>query len=59
MSKPEKISKHRIVLVGGPWAGLVLYVRPRASEQDAMSLPITVGTFTGRYNLVTGDWVDA
>ena len=46
--------------VGGPWDGQdVVFPRQESGSfgQAAMSLPIRVGEFAGRYNLNNGTWV--
>lgn len=44
---------------GGPWDGQeVVFPRQEAGHLGAaLSLPVRVGEFTGRYNLNTGTWV--
>ena len=46
-----------VILVGGPWDCTRMRVKPPASAQDPMPLPIRVGEHIGRYNLNTGHWV--
>jgi hypothetical protein len=51
--------QYQVRCVGGPWDGQdVVLPRQEAGHMGAaLSLPIRVGDFTGRYNLNTGTWV--
>lgn len=46
----------QVALMGGPWAGLTLTIRPNNRPKDDKSLPIRVGQHAGRYNLNNGEW---
>ncbi len=46
----------QVALMGGPWAGLTLTIRPNNRPKDDKSLPIRVGQYVGRYNLNNGEW---
>jgi hypothetical protein len=64
-NKPVRVGQHRtreqfkLTCVGGPWDGQeVVFPKQDAGVYGgALSLPIRVGEFTGRYNLNTGHWV--
>ena len=46
----------QVALMGGPWAGLTLTIRPNNRPKDDKSLPVRVGQYVGRYNLNNGEW---
>ena len=65
LNAPKFVGQHRMRLMyqvtmqGGPYDGQIV-VLPRQDSghvNAALSLPIRVGGFTGRYNLNTGTWV--
>jgi hypothetical protein len=64
-SKPKRVGQNRnrqqfeLTCSGGPWDGqdVVLPRQDATQLEAALSLPIRVGEFTGRYNLNTGTWV--
>lgn len=51
--------QYQLKCVGGPWADQdVVFPRQEAGHPGAaLSLPVRVGEFTGRYNLNNGTWV--